>query len=321
MITLETTLDIWKRKNLAECAPYTLSGSQLDLSDQSPILGLIAHPIKHSLSPVMHNAAISAIGLDLYYVPFHILPGRLSQAISGFRALKVTGINVGIPYKIQVLEFLDDLAMEAREIGAVNTISYKDGKLIGHNTDAYGFLAAIQASGISLLPDHCLVMGAGGGARAVVYALGKCPEVKIITVVNRTKEKAEDLARQAKTATGKDIRIAEMDFSLSYKFLREVGLVVNATSIGMASENPSSSIPNLYLDAFTKSDLTFFDLVYTPIETQLMSQFRRIGAKVISGIDMLVYQGIHSFRIWTGFMPSFKIMKETLLNQLLGQVR
>ena len=196
----------------------------------------------------------------------------------------------------------------------MNTISHEADELIGYNTDVYGIEAAlVRVAGLELLPENCVVLGAGGAARAVVYALGNRKEVQRITILNRTAKRAEDLAKDMEKLTGKTIDVGGMDADGQDRAFSEAGLVVNATSLGMV---PNIKDSLLMSERAVHSDLVLYDTVFNPLETRLMGQFREVGAQAFGGLDMLVFQGARSFQIWTGIEPPVDVMKQAVLSSL-----
>jgi shikimate dehydrogenase len=285
----------------------------LDIRATSRVLGVIGDPIAHSFSPDMHNAAIQALGLDYVYVAFHVRPEGVATAIEGLRGLGIRGLNVTIPHKVSVMGHVDRISEEALAVGAANTLSLESDELIGYNTDVYGVLTALgRVAGLSTLPASCVVLGAGGAARAVVYALGTQPEVERVVVLNRTVDRAERLAADMTKITGKSITAATMDRDSQAKHLAEAGLVVNATSVGM---HPKVDACPLDPDLEISPDLVLYDTVFNPLETQLMARFRAAGAPAFGGLDMLVFQGARSFEIWTGIEPPTDVMKQAVVGR------
>ncbi len=272
------------------------------------VLGVIGHPITHSFSPDMHNAAIDALGVDFCYVAFHVLPSGVGAALQGLRGLNIRGLNVTIPHKLAVMTHLDRISEEALAVGAVNTISHEEGELVGYNTDVYGVLTALEKA-LQAFPDHCVVLGAGGAARAAVYALGSRAEVRRLTVLNRTVARAEALARDMEKMTGKSISVGAMEADTQARAFADAGLVVNATSLGM---HPNVEASPLLDEHAVHADLVLYDTVFNPAQTRLMAQFRAGGAPAYGGLDMLVYQGARSFAIWTGIEPPTDVMKQAI---------
>ncbi len=284
----------------------------MDISATTRILGVIGHPVAHSYSPAMHNAAIADLGIDYGYVAFSVKPEEVEGAVRGIKALNIRGLNVTVPHKLAVIDYLDEISEEASVVGAVNTISFEsDGRLIGYNTDVYGALTALSLSGgLDPLPPEVVVLGAGGAARAVVYGLGKSPDVERITILNRTVDRAENLADDIRKVTGK--RMEGGPLSKQRNAFQNAGLVVNVTSLGMHPNIDSSPVDDV---SVLHPGLTVFDTVFNPLETLLMRQAKSSGARALGGLDMLVFQGARSLEIWTGLKPSIEVMKSSVLKR------
>ena len=279
----------------------------------SRVLGVIGDPVAHSFSPDMHNAAIQALGVDFCYVAFHVLPERVGEAMTGFRGLDIRGLNVTIPHKLAVMEHMDRISEEALAVGAVNTISNEDGELIGYNTDVYGLLTALErVAGIETFPEHCVVLGAGGVSRAVVYALGSREDVLGLTLLNRTVDRAEALAEDMEKITGTPISVGPMEAGTQARAFEAAGLVVNATSVGMHPNGDASPLLN---SKAVHPELVLYDTVFNPLETRLMAEFLAAGAQAYGGLDMLVYQGARSFAIWTGIELPAQVMKQAVVGR------
>lgn len=279
------------------------------------LVGLIGWPVEHSLSPAMHNAAFAELGLNWCYVPLPVAPGRLREALRGLVALGFAGANVTAPHKEAVMAHLDEVAPGARAIGAVNTIVVREGRTFGHNTDWRGFLAALREGGFSPQGKRAVVLGAGGAARAVVYALAHTGSE--VAVLNRTPQRAEALVGDLSPLFPSIPFIA---LSLNENTLREQAavahLLVNATPLGTWPEVDRSPWPEGL--AFP-GHLTVFDLVYNPPQTRLLQQAAAGGARTIGGLGMLVHQGAAAFRLWTGLEPPVETMYEACRRALGGE--
>lgn len=277
------------------------------------LLGVIGDPVAHSLSPDMHNAAIAALEIDYCYVAFHVLPDGIESALDGMRALQIRGLNVTLPHKSAVMPHLDRVSDEALAVGAVNTISLRDGELVGQNTDVYGLVTALEhTAGLAVLPEHCVILGAGGVARAAVYALASRKEVRRVSILNRTVARAEALARDMQRITGKAIDAGDLTKDTQMRRFVDAGLVVNGTSLGMIPEVDRT--PLAVTDAIHPR-LVLYDTVFNPLDTLLMRQFRSAGARAFGGLDMLVYQGARSFAVWTGIEPPVDVMKRAIIGR------
>jgi len=284
------------------------------ISGRTRIVGVIGWPIAHSVSPAMHNAAFQALGLDWCYVPFPVRPDRLAQAVAGVRGLGLMGLNVTVPHKQALLALVDELTPEARAVGAVNTVSVKGEVLVGHNTDVRGFLRALEEVGFETKRCSALVLGAGGAARAVVYALVRSGAR--VMLLNRTVSRACALAREfASLSEGARLEAGPLDFQTLRRAAPQAGLIVNATSLGMWPEvNASPWIEGVPFPA----NALLFDLVYNPRETLLMRQARAGGARAVDGLRMLVHQGAEAFELWTGVQPPIEVMFAACMAALGG---
>jgi shikimate dehydrogenase len=269
------------------------------------LVGVIGWPVGHSISPAMQNAALRALGLDWLYLALAVQPQDVPAAAHGLRALGFAGVNVTIPHKVAIRAVMDDLSPEATAIGAVNTVIIRNGHMTGHNTDADGFLTALTAYGYTPASREALVLGAGGAARSIVYALARAGAR--VTIWNRTQERAAaliaDLIPHLPGASLRAIPSAEQDLSAA---LDASGLVVNATSVGMKGGPPGSPLPD---GLALRRDMTAFDLVYTPPLTPFLRQARAAGARTVGGLDMLVYQGAQALTLWTGLEAPVAVMQ------------
>lgn len=260
------------------------------------LYGVIGDPVAHSLSPVMQNAAFKALNMDCYYAPFHVKGRYLYEAVNGARALGLGGLNVTVPHKEVIIRFVpaDDAS---HDIGAANTIDFKANK--AYNTDAPGAIASLKDNGVSIKGKNVLVLGAGGAARAVTYGLLK--NGAAVTIANRTAPKAVDLAAY--------IREHGDVFGTSMDDLKEkvaiADVIINTTTVGMGEDR------TLVTAGMLNDKQVVFDLVYRPVETQLLKEAKLAGAKAIDGITMLVRQGAMSFEIWTGVKPPVDVMERS----------
>lgn len=281
-----------------------------DVKATTGIYGIFGHPVSHSLSPVMHNSAFEALGLDCVYVAFDIHPEKIGQAAEAIKTLGIRGVNVTIPHKQAIMPHLDDIASNAVHTGAVNTVKNDGGKLYGYNTDVEGFLRAIKED-LDFKPEgaNVFLLGAGGAARAVMSAF--CMNAAgSICIANRTPGKAESLGKQfSKNFSGVEIQSLALDDAPAIRSrLAEADLIVNSTSAGMSG----AGTIELPLDAL-KENAVVYDLVYKPAETALVIESRERGHKASGGLSMLLYQGAKSFEIWTGEEAPADVMKKALV--------
>ncbi|MCR4406180.1 MAG: shikimate dehydrogenase [Anaerolineae bacterium] len=288
------------------------------INRDTQLIGLIGWPVEHSLSPAMHNAAFAALEMNWHYGLLPTPPGAVQATLSRLKKHGYRGANVTVPHKQAVIPHMDEIADSARVIGAVNTIVIQEGRLIGYNTDADGFLAALREAGFEPAGRRALVLGAGGAARAVVYALAGagCS----VTIYNRTVQRAAQLAHHVqKQGLRSPVTWVPITTTLSDLELSDFDLLVNATSVGMWPQSDASPWP----DSFPMpSHWTVYDLVYNPMETRLLAQARAAGARAIGGLGMLIHQGALAFEMWTGMMASIEVMRaacERVLVERMGQ--
>jgi shikimate dehydrogenase len=252
------------------------------ISAETALCGIVLHPAGHTRSPAMHNAAFAAAGVDAAYLAFDVHPDRLGDALAGARALGVRQLAVSLPHKQAVLAYLDEVDDCARAIGAVNTVTLRDGRLVGTNTDWLGAVRALERER-DLAHAAAVVLGAGGTARALIFGLTQ--RGARVTVLNRTPERAEALAAElGADHAGPLDELSETPHDV----------LVNTTSVGLRSDD--SPVPAEAL----RSDALVMDVVYDPEETRLLRDARAGGARTIAGKWMLVYQAAEQFRQWTG---------------------
>ena len=278
------------------------------ISGKTRVCGIIGDPIEHTMSPIMHNAAFGKMGLDYWYLPFKVKKEELGRAIEGVRALNIRGLNVTIPHKVAVIPFLDELDHMAERTGAVNTIVNDDGVLVGYNTDGAGFLQALLERGIEPKEKNVVIVGAGGASRAISFILAE--RGANLVILNRLLEFdwAVKLANSLSQIFPKEVRALELDRENLARVLEKADILVNATSVGMSPNINETPVTSDLL----KSDLTVFDVVYNPIRTRLLREAEAAGAKTISGVDMLVWQGALAFEKWTGVKAPVKVMRRAV---------
>lgn len=281
-----------------------------EINGKTKIIGVIGKNIENSLSPLIHNQIILKYSLNFCYLPFQIAEADLSQAIQGIKALNIKGINITFPYKEKVIEFLDQVEESARRIGAINTIVNNKGLLIGYNTDVIGFKKSLQEDGkFAIKEEKAVILGAGGAARAVVYALLE-EGIEEIYIFNRTPEKAEKIKQDLLPFfPGSSINTFPLEKERLKDKIEEVHLIVNVTSLGMLPQIDKTPLPD---EKLFHPDLLAYDLIYHPTKTLFLRQAERAGAKIMNGLPMLVYQGIESFYLWTGLKPEGKEILEII---------
>ncbi|KIL38270.1 shikimate dehydrogenase [Gordoniibacillus kamchatkensis] len=276
-----------------------------DIDSHTIVYGVFGDPVRHSKSPIMLNRAFREAGINAVYAAFHILPAQLGDAVRGVRALGFRGINVTIPHKVEVMQYLDEIDEGARVIGAVNTIVNEGGRLVGYNTDGIGYVRSLrEETGMDLAGRRVVLLGAGGAARGVGYALAR-EGIASLRIVNRTAERAVELA--AALSAYADCAGAGMDGAAAA--VRDADVVVNTTSAGM-----HPNVDDVPLDPdLLHSGLIVSDLIYNPLKTRLLAEAERRGAKTHGGLGMFIYQGAYAFEYWTGRQAPVAAMRETVL--------
>ncbi|MCX9084084.1 MAG: shikimate dehydrogenase [Candidatus Methanoperedens sp.] len=268
------------------------------------LFGVLGDPVSHSLSPVMHNAAFKALDMDCEYQAFRVSPEKLYNAIHGANALGFGGLNLTIPLKEKALEIVKPTEL-AKKIGAVNTVDFRNG-ITGHNTDGFGALKALEGGGIHVNGKNVLLIGAGGAARAIAFTLAE--EGAKVTIANRTPQRAIFLAKDV-GISGKTTGCGLDDLN---ELINNSDILIHSTAIGMS---PKVSETIVTSDMMHR-DLVVFDIVYNPLNTRLLREARKAGAKTIDGVMMLVYQGAEAFKIWTGKNPPIDIMEKAVRERL-----
>ncbi|MBM2837496.1 MAG: Shikimate dehydrogenase [Deltaproteobacteria bacterium] len=281
----------------------------MKITGETKVVGIFGYPVSHTLSPLMQNAALEALGLNYIYIPFEVRPESLESAVKGMQALGLAGVNVTVPYKEAVIPFLDEIDIDAELIGAVNTIVNKNGRLKGYNTDSPGYIRSLhEDAGFDPKGKTILVIGAGGAARGIIAGLLLNGTSEII-IANRTIEKAEEIkVNYAKICRRKHIQIktAPLSYLNNRQILSSVDLIVNTTSMGLEGGAPDVDL------ASTSRHVLISDIAYKPPLTQFLKKAQGAGRKTLGGLGMLVYQGAISLEIWTGQKAPVEVMKNSL---------
>lgn len=285
----------------------------IPITGYTQLTGLLGSPVKHSISPMMHNTGFQALGLDFVYLCFDVNEETLEDAVKGLRTLHVKGFNLTMPNKNKILEYLDELSPAARLIGAVNTVENREGKLIGHNTDGIGFMRAVREQDIDVAGKCITLMGIGGAATAICTqaALDGAGRVYVFArMTSKYLPRMKELIRRLKKETGCEILLCDNeDKDRLKKSLRESVLLVNATSVGMAPDEEGCILPG---KDYLHEGLAVGDIVYNPWETRLLRMAKEAGCKGFNGYAMLLYQGAEAFRIWTGKEMPVEVVREKL---------
>lgn len=267
------------------------------LNSDTVVFAILGNPVSHSLSPVMHNTAMSEAGYNGVYHAFKVK--NIGEAVSGIKALGIRGASITIPHKVSVIEFLDKIDDTAEKIGAVNTVINRHGVLTGYNSDCLGAIKAILEK-TAIKDKNVVIIGAGGAARAIGF--GIISQGGRITILNRTVAKGERLARH-----------------LGAKFqpisnLKKTGcqILINTTSVGMI---PDANVMPVQRENLDKT-MVVMDVVYNPLKTRLLREAENIGCRTVDGVSMFVYQGAFQFELWTGKRAPVEVMKKAVLNAL-----
>lgn len=279
------------------------TGSEIQL------YGIFGYPLKHTLSPVMQEAAFRKLNIPAFYLPFEIKRNEISKLLRNKRKIILDGFNVTVPYKELMFKQVDKVSPEAKAVGAVNTVKVKNGKLHGFNTDIYGFSRSLKTDGkFNPKGKKAVVLGAGGAAKSVVYSLVK-GGASAVSVGDLVAAKAKSLVQRftkLRKACGLRTFLPEQDNVKNE--LADTDLFVNATPVGLKKNDPLL-VPK---SAFPKKKIVVYDLIYNPETTKLLRTARACGHRTVNGLGMLLYQGAEAFRIWTGKEAPARVMKEAL---------
>lgn len=284
------------------------------ITGKTKLLGVIGDPIEHSLSPVMHNAAIASLGIDYVYLALPVKSADLEVAIAGFAAIGLQGFSVTIPHKQAIIPLLSDVSEIARGVGAVNTVWHTEGGWNGTNTDVEGFIAPLRGYNRDWSQTTALILGYGGAARAVVVG---CSQLGCqgIHVVGRNLDKLSQF-QQSWVDKSLSTSVTVHPWEELSELIPQVDLVINTTPVGMYPNVEQSPVDAAVWQGLRDGAIAY-DLIYTPNPTQFLKQAKEQGAIAIDGLEMLVQQGAAAFKIWLGQTPPVDIMRQSL-QQYLG---
>ena len=272
------------------------------------LFGVLGNPIEHSMSPLIHNDAFEKHSVEGVYLPFCVEDTELQQAVEGMKALGAGGFNVTVPFKSRILPYIDVLDDFANEVGAVNTVVIKEGCLYGYNTDGPGFVKGLLTVTKQIDGKNVLIIGAGGAARGIYFALAKTGVAKL-DLANRTVSSAEQIvADYHGTISSSAISLREAERTLG-----KYDIIIQTTSVGLANIDATP----LSLEELNPGAIVC-DIIYNPLQTRILKEAKERGNKVQNGVDMFVYQGALAFELWTGIMPDTERMKQLVLQQLGG---
>ncbi|NLJ58945.1 MAG: shikimate dehydrogenase [Tissierellia bacterium] len=277
------------------------------IKGRTRLIGLLGDPVKHSLSPLMHNIAFKALDLDYVYMAFQVKEGFIKEGIEAMKTLNGAGFNLTMPHKQSVIGYLDEVSEEAALIGSVNTVKNVDGKLLGYNTDGKGFVKSLEEKEIEYKGKKTIILGAGGAARAIATQLAYDGAGEIV-IFNRTFSSAveiiDNINKNLPSCKGKALQLNEEEL---IREIKDASILINCTSVGMEPNSKSIISSN---KAFHK-DLFVADIIYQPTKTKLLKIAEEEGCNYMNGLMMLIWQGAIAFNIWTGeHMPIDLIRKE-----------
>jgi shikimate dehydrogenase len=266
------------------------------ITGNTRLIGLLGNPVKHSISPLIQNHAFSKLNLPFLYIPLEVQKENLHTAMHALRAFGFAGANVTIPYKRDVIHYCDNISELSKLTGTVNTLYFDNEMLSGTTTDADGFFKALESMNYDINKGNVVILGNGGTARTIGFAIAKEKKVNSLTIIGRNKSRVETLSAEISEKTGTTIASALFDSKECKKFLKDCSLLINCASVGLSPNSDKSPLPS---DVFHK-DMYIFDTIYNPAETQLLKYAKKADCQTQNGLRMLLYQGLASFKYWTG---------------------
>lgn len=282
-------------------------GHAMEFDTTTQFCGVIGKPVGHSLSPAIHNAAFRTLGLNFVYLAWQV--DAIGDAVKGLRALgNFRGASVTIPHKVAAMQFLDQVEPTAKRIGAINTIVAEKGELIGYNTDATGALRALRESGVDLKGRRIVVLGSGGAARAIAFALAAESGAGKLTLLGIEDSERTMLAQDIRSAAALTVEDSCLDESTLSRILPDSHVLIHCTPVGMSPKTEATCVPASLLHP----GLAVMDIVYNPRETQLLKNAKRVGCKTIPGLDMFLNQAVTQFELWTGQPAPVAVMRTVL---------
>jgi shikimate dehydrogenase len=283
------------------------------ISPATRVCAVIGNPVGHSLSPALHNAGFNALGLDFVYVAFRV--EDLKSALCGMRALhNFRGMSVTIPHKVEIIDYLDEVAEVDRSIGSVNTVINEDGRLHGFGTDGPGALKALLDAGVSLAGKSVLILGAGGASRAIAFTLASSAPLARLVLLDINEPVMLTLAADLSAGTAVPIETAYLDNSSIAERVPQADIIINCTPIGMQPNEDATLVP---AELFNKNQVVF-DVVYTPLETRFLREAASQGCRVISGVEMFINQAVLQFERFAGEGAPVEVMRQVVMERLKG---
>jgi len=284
------------------------------ITGHTELIGLMAYPIRHSLSPAMHNESFAKLGLDYAYLAFEVENEQLKDAIQAIRALRMRGSNISMPNKALACEYLDKLSPAAQMVGAVNTIVNDDGVLTGYVTDGTGFMRSLKEAGVDIIGKKMTIAGVGGAATAICIqaALDGVSEIAIYNVKDKFFENGERTVEKITANTGCKAKLTDLDSKEALRAdIDESAIFINATGVGMKPLHEMSIITD---ETMLRPDLVVADTVYNPIKTKLLAMAEARGCKTVNGLGMMLWQGAAAFELWTGKEMPVEYIKKAVYN-------
>jgi shikimate dehydrogenase len=279
----------------------------MEINVHTEFCGVIGNPVEHSLSPAIHNAAFQKLGINCVYLAWKV--EAIGDAIKGLRALgNFRGASVTIPHKVSAMSYLDRVDRTARQIGAINTIVAEQGQLVGYNTDATGALRALREGGAELDGRHIVIVGSGGAARAIAFALAAEPRAAKLSLLGIDDRERARLAADLRSTTTLAVEDLHLDDAALRKTLPVAQVLIHCTPVGMSPEIDATCVPS----SFLHSGLAVMDIVYNPRQTRLLKDARAAGCKTIPGLEMFLNQAVAQFELWTGRPAPADVMRAVL---------
>ncbi len=279
----------------------------MNIDARTQFCGVIGNPVGHSLSPAIHNAAFRQLGLNFVYLAWHV--EAIGDAINGLRALgNFRGASVTIPHKVAAIPFLNHVEPTAKQIGAINTIVAEKGELTGYNTDAIGALRALREGRVELKGRRIVVLGSGGAARAIAFALAAESGAEKLTLLGIEDRERTTLAKDLRSQAAVVVEDAHLDEPMLRQILPRAHVLIHCTPVGMSPKSETTCVPASLLHA----GLTVMDIVYNPRETQLLKDAKRAGCRTITGLEMFLNQAVAQFELWTNQSAPVEVMRGIL---------
>ncbi|TKB63874.1 MAG: shikimate dehydrogenase [Nitrospira sp.] len=279
----------------------------MDIDTRTQFCGVIGNPVGHSLSPAIHNAAFHTLRLNFVYLAWQV--EAIGEAIKGLRALgNFRGASVTIPHKVAAIPFLDRVEQTAQRIGAINTIVAEKDELTGYNTDATGALRALKMGGVALTGKRIVVLGSGGAARAIAFALAAESGAEKLTLLGIEDVERTRLAQDIRSTTVVTVEDSYLDESTLRRVLPAAHILIHCTPVGMSPKVEATCVPASLLHP----DLAVMDIVYNPLETRLLKDAKHVGCKTIPGLEMFLNQAVAQFELWTNQPAPVDVMRQVL---------